>query len=412
LYGRKTVLLKGVTEMGAEKMSSERKRELRALAEVMNTQNLVPVPITQELLECFDVMISSEEADLLLKIGNETHSREGLASLSGLDEAEFGSRLRGLLTRGLTESFFDADGDECFQLPGILPGWFEHHLSDGKSSPEAREFAARAVRYIESFSKYNVFPLRYFLNRLPSVSKAPTCMGIPSQSGTARRTVVIDVDQGIPVAPTKVHPSWDVLEILDRHGDRNDICLINCFCRHSRRLIGDPCRFDIPSESCISLGIHAGYLSRYGLGRLISKRQAIEIVQEAEKKGAVHQLYYEKHDMSLPEIALCNCCWDCCGFLGSYNRGVVPASVRSFYCARISDLSLCKGCGVCERYCPSNAITLVDQKVRLKPKLCIGCGQCEIKCPRGVFRLHPSERNVLLPVQRKSKVRIRARNPG
>ena len=392
--------------MATKKMSSERKRELRALAQIMNKQNVVSIPITQALLECFDVVITSEEAGYLLKMGNEPHTREGLASLSDLSEARFDSFLHRLLARGLIESSIDENGRERFRLPAILPGWFENYLSDGKSSPESKEFAGRAHRYIESFSKYNIFPFRSLLNRMPAVSKTATSIAIPTQSSRAKKTVTIDVDQAVHVPLTKVYPSWDVVEILDRHGDSNKICVIHCFCRHSRRLTGEPCRFDIPSESCITVGKHAGHLARYGMGRLISRNEALEIIKQAEEKGAVHQLYYERHDIGQPEIAICNCCWDCCGVLGPYNRGILPASVKSFYYSEISDSSLCKSCGVCERYCPANAITMVNERPRLNTERCIGCGQCEIKCPNGVFTLRYREREVFLPVQKKSKVRL------
>ena len=74
--------------MAKKKMSSERKKELRALADVMNRQNTIPVPITQVLLECFDLVITSEEAGFLLKMGNETHTREELARLAPLHSGD------------------------------------------------------------------------------------------------------------------------------------------------------------------------------------------------------------------------------------------------------------------------------------------------------------------------------------
>jgi ferredoxin len=306
----------------------------------------------------------------------------------------------------LIESFFGEAGEEQFRLSAILPGWFENYLADGKDNPESTEFAERAIRYLRAYSKYNVFPLRYIMNRVPAVSQAPTSMTLPSRLGQARKTLTIAVDEEVDVPPTKVYPSWDVLDILDRYGDSGDICVIHCFCRHSRRLAGDPCRFGIPSESCITLGEHAGHLARYGLGRLVSKGEALEIVERAEKKGAVHQLFYERHDMRLPEIAICNCCWDCCGMLGPYNRGDLPTSVISFYYSQTSDVSSCTTCGVCERYCPVSAITMVDDRPIVKQEICIGCGQCELKCPSGVFTLRYKERKVFLPVQKKSAVRI------
>jgi len=43
---------------------------------------------------------------------------------------------------------------------------------------------------------------------------------------------------------------------------------------------------------------------------------------------------------------------------------------------------LCKGCGICKRQCPVNAITgEVKQPHKINPEICIKCGACVDKCP-------------------------------
>lgn len=43
---------------------------------------------------------------------------------------------------------------------------------------------------------------------------------------------------------------------------------------------------------------------------------------------------------------------------------------------------LCKGCGICKRQCPVNAISgEVKQPHKIDPKVCIKCGACVSKCP-------------------------------
>jgi len=43
---------------------------------------------------------------------------------------------------------------------------------------------------------------------------------------------------------------------------------------------------------------------------------------------------------------------------------------------------LCKGCGICKRQCPVNAITgEVKQPHKIDPEICIKCGACITKCP-------------------------------
>ncbi len=45
------------------------------------------------------------------------------------------------------------------------------------------------------------------------------------------------------------------------------------------------------------------------------------------------------------------------------------------------DLKLCKGCGKCLKWCPTEAISLVDKKAIIDESLCLGCGECTVTCP-------------------------------
>jgi ferredoxin len=142
------------------------------------------------------------------------------------------------------------------------------------------------------------------------------------------------------------------------------------------------------------------------MGRFISKEDTLELIQDLQKKGAVHQIFHTKDDIDKPEVAICNCCWDCCGVLGSYSRGLLPLRLKSYYKAQISDGTLCAGCGTCVKYCPTWAISVIDKKSQIDAKKCIGCGQCELQCPEGVISLVPEERDVILPLRKKSEARI------
>ncbi len=45
----------------------------------------------------------------------------------------------------------------------------------------------------------------------------------------------------------------------------------------------------------------------------------------------------------------------------------------------------CIGCKICEKNCPSGAITVTDSVAKINYELCTGCGICEEKCPRKII---------------------------
>jgi len=286
-------------------------------------------------------------------------------------------------------------------------GWFELFLSDGSEAPEKKEFARRVDELFKSWGKFNVFPIRNIWNYQTDKSRAHRRVVVAQEKGEKKK-VVLDVQQPIKTSDTKIYPAPSVRELIEKYGDANKIAVVHCFCRQWRKFLEETCRFDQPSESCIILGDFTKYAVKYGIGRYISKEEALKIIKEVQDKGAVHQVFHEKEDLRLPEIAICNCCWDCCGILGSYNRGLLPMRVKSYYLAQIIDESSCTGCGTCVKYCPTRAASVENKKFRIDEGKCIGCGQCELQCPENVIELIYKEREVTIPLLKKSEVRIPA----
>ena len=47
----------------------------------------------------------------------------------------------------------------------------------------------------------------------------------------------------------------------------------------------------------------------------------------------------------------------------------------------IVDVEKCNGCESCVDECPSEAITMVDEKAKINVETCVDCGACVDACP-------------------------------
>ncbi len=386
-------------------ISKEREKQLKVLAKLFNKQSVNPPPIIKDILYCLDIAISPEEADFLIKVGEDRLTYEQLLLLSDRSEEAFRPFFDHMRHKGLLNTKFDENGIRSFKLYAMIPsGWFDDtYLSDGEESPEKKEFAFHFDQATKKLEKLNFFPLRplvdlYSRKTMQNVNTMATIKPPDAASRT------IDIDQAVESPPTKVFPSHGVNDLIEKYGD--SIGVKFCFCRQWRKFVDDPCDFGLSSESCLSFGNQTKKYLETGIGRSISKEEAYRIVRESQEKGAVHMVYYTDEDLGKPEVAVCNCCWDCCGVFRLYHMGAQPLLMKAYYYAELKDDSICSGCGECVDYCPVNAIRLSDDDLKIQKEKCIGCGQCEYQCPEEAVQLNVWEREVYLPIQKKSECRL------
>jgi ferredoxin len=189
-----------------------------------------------------------------------------------------------------------------------------------------------------------------------------------------------ELGRGVPLV--RVVPITDSLEdasevlpfdaISERIKDDAFIAVAHCPCRQISRYVGEGCEHSL--ENCLHLGGMARYIVEQGMGRQITKQDALRILREATEEGLVHVC--DNIEGALGTI--CNCCSCCCAFLRSKNIGGYDCLSRSNYVARV-DVEACTACATCEERCPVGAITLGDTAV-VDETICIGCGVCTPTC--------------------------------
>jgi len=390
------------------KMTSARKKKIKTLLARMNKQNQRFIIIAPPLMEMMHMTIEDDELDYLLKMGTGLHSFEQVRKISTFDDDRFQKFFDTLLRKGLVHEEIDNSAKSEYRLNAIAVGWYEAMMHYLMGKPQEKAFSEKFNDYFLFFKRFNFSPLRDLQSLvLGPFMKPGQGVGLldPATTGKNKKKT-IPIGASVSAPESKVYPTSFLNDLIEEHGDRDAIRAFPCVCRHGAKVLGKPCDFKMPRDSCIAFGDIAKSWAGYGYGRSVTKAEAMDILKEVRDKGAVHSVIHEKDDIRLPVIAICNCCWDCCGILKSYNMGAAPLKYQCFFSARIRDESACNGCGACERFCPTTAVTVKNKKAVINNAKCIGCGQCAYQCVKNTIELVPDERVVFLPTLKKSEIRI------
>jgi ferredoxin len=393
---------------GSASASAGRRKQIKALLSRMNKQNERFIVVAPPLIDMMDMTIEDQELDFLLQMGTGLKDFDQVRKLSNLSDDRFSRFFDTLKRKGLVHIEFDPNGNETYRLNAIAVGWYEAMMHYLAGKPGERAFSEKFQDYFKFFKKFNFPPLRHIQNAvLRPVIKPGQGVGIldPALSPHKKKTIPIHADVASP--ESRIYPTSFVSDLIREWGDKDAVCVFPCVCRHGAAVLDNPCRHKIPQESCIAFGDMADAWVGYGYGRKVSTAEALDILKAVRDRGAIHSVIHEKDDTRLPAIAICNCCWDCCDILKPYNMGAVPLKYQRYFVARIKDAASCKGCGKCERYCPTTAIALKDKQVSLNPEKCIGCGQCAYQCVQNNIELCLDPRPIFLPTLKPNEVRIR-----
>lgn len=173
--------------------------------------------------------------------------------------------------------------------------------------------------------------------------------------------------------------------------ERTRFAVAPCICRQEMKLLGEGCYK--PMETCLVMDGGADLYLRHGRAREISREEALEILQLADRAGLVLQ-----PGNSQDANNICCCCGDCCGILRNAKRHPQPSSVISSSYYAQGNPELCVQCYECVDRCQMDAINLDSGYAEVDLDRCIGCGLCVSTCATGALRLLKKEAPGLLPV--------------
>ncbi len=198
---------------------------------------------------------------------------------------------------------------------------------------------------------------------------------------------VIHIDKNVEEHENIVLPSKILEELIDK---ATHIFKMN-FC---------PCRTTLECENyprdlgCLFLGEAATQINPE-LGRMISKGEAIEHLQQCRDAGLVHMTGRQRLDAIWMNawpveklLSICNCCDCCCLWrMTPHIHPSIGQKIKRMEGVKVEVTSDCTGCGTCvANGCFVNALSMVNGKALISDA-CRGCGRCVEVCPENAILL-------------------------
>jgi Na+-translocating ferredoxin:NAD+ oxidoreductase RNF subunit RnfB len=201
----------------------------------------------------------------------------------------------------------------------------------------------------------------------------------------------IPIEKSIPTPDRYQVSTYDDVRQIIENSD-GSIAVIDCVCRQTKDIIGESCTSTDLRETCIIFRENTEYYLSHGIGRSISKEEALDILEKAQEAGLVLQ----PENTQQPGFVCC-CCGDCCGILTTVKRFPRPAELYATnYYAEVNT-ELCTGCGTCVERCQMEAREIVDDIATINLDRCIGCGNCVAICDSNANHLRKKDMDLVPP---------------
>jgi len=366
-------------------MANEKTDVWQAAAQAIVNAGMIPVLITETLIELLQELMTEEQADFL-KVFMEKPSlnMDQIKEKTELPIDDLEKMLDSLMYGGIVvRSTSRRKGIMVYRLLGPVPGIFEYTFLRGETGEKQKKLARLFETLFDEMTHFTQEHYDFYVDQAKNFP--PLARIVPVEEEVA-------ADGG-----DKIMPYQEASKIIDKF---EHIALAHCYCRHSKDLLGEPCKTSDERLNCLLLGKGAQFAAEYKFGNLISKEEAKEVLIKASDEGLVHKAFHIHLKTDLNEEAICNCCKCCCAPFQAYYRGAAPYHCSTNYMAKVN-IDACTACEQCIDMCPMEAIEMVDDAAHVREQNCIGCGICVHHCTDDAIELQRSEsRKVFIPPKR------------
>ena len=308
---------------------------------------------------------SPEEAQLAMHLTYKPTSIEHIYELvkgGGLSLSAVENMLDNMAKNGVI-GVVERKGGRYFCTVPFVVGMFEGQVT--KLTPEF-------LSDVEQYTTDKAFGLAFLSTELPQMRTIPVSKSISVEHHVTTHDHMVDIINGMD----------------------GPFAILECICRKSAGIKGNPCKKTSRQETCMTFGNMAKHVIQNGIGRAIDKEEALAIARMNEADGLVFQpSNTQKVDF------VCACCGCCCGMLRVQKRLPKPVDFWATNYFASVNAETCSSCGTCVERCQVNAVTVDDRVGASFVNLdrCIGCGNCVITCPTGAMSLRKKEKETLPP---------------
>ncbi|MGB8706859.1 MAG: 4Fe-4S binding protein [Dehalococcoidia bacterium] len=332
------------------------------LADALNARSMTyPSVPCDEFYTLAEELFTPEQAAIASNIPLNPVTAEELATkMKVSDAAKLRKQLDEMADKGLVR-VKESHGRRLYELMPLVPGIIELQFMHGRVDERTKRLAQLFKSYAKALK-----------NIMLTIAPPP----VAADTAPVRK---ISVEEEIHDLST-VLPYDEVMKLIDK---TEYIAAGTCVCRHQGDLLDRPC--DKPKDNlCMIFGPSAQFAQSHGFVRMLSKEEARQRIDEAEKAGLVHN-YANSQDRYID--LLCNCCGCHCLILRGAKRAPVPSQTVIANWVITVDNDACSGCGACIARCWMEALKMDGDLVVRDFNRCIGCGICRYVCPTDAMKL-------------------------